>query len=138
MFMHLVWPPITLLLCPTSPHLYQPQNMYMSDKMALQRPYSGPNAVLTPGDKTFLMDIGSHAEHISVDCIKPVFFNPFQPVILTTPPPLGCLSTKQSHPSCSHPSDPSTTSKNQQTMSGPAVQTSSRTGCTIRPSMRYQ
>ena len=31
-------------------------------KGPLQRPYSGPYAVLTPGDKTFLIDIGGRAE----------------------------------------------------------------------------
>ncbi|KAK3763738.1 hypothetical protein RRG08_020537 [Elysia crispata] len=71
---------------------------------------------------------------IAVDRIKPAFFDPFQPVILAKPPPHGCPPAKQSHPSRSHPSD----SSNQQAMSGPAVQTSSRTGRTIRPPMRYQ
>ena len=98
-------------------------------KGPLQRPYSSPYAVLTPGDKTFLIDIGGRAERISVD--------PFQPVILAKPPPRGRPPAKQSHPS-RHPSDSSTASKHQQAMSHPAVQTSSRTGRTIRPPMRYQ
>ena len=51
-------------------------------KGPLQRPYSGPYAVLTPGDKTFLIDIGGRTERISVDRIKPAFFDPFQPVLL--------------------------------------------------------
>ena len=107
-------------------------------KGPLQRPYLGPYAVLTPGDKTFLIDIGGRAERISVDRIKPAFFDPFQPVILANPPPRGRPPAKQSHPSRSHPSDSSTASKHRQAMSRPAVQTSSRTGCTIRPPMRYQ
>ncbi|KAK3775862.1 hypothetical protein RRG08_034111 [Elysia crispata] len=107
-------------------------------KGPLQRLYSGPYAVLTPGDKTFLIDIGGRAERISVDRIKPAFFDPFQPVILAKPPPRGRPPAKQSHPSRSHPSDSSTASKHQQAMSRPAVQTSSRTGRTIRPPMRYQ
>ncbi|KAK3704304.1 hypothetical protein RRG08_035960 [Elysia crispata] len=107
-------------------------------KGPLQKPYSGRYAVLTPGDKTFLIDIGGRAERISVDRIKPAFFDPFQPVILAKRPPPGRPPTKQSHPSRSHPSDSSTTSKHQQAMSRPAVQTSSRTGPTIRSPMRYQ
>ncbi|KAK3792218.1 hypothetical protein RRG08_035975 [Elysia crispata] len=107
-------------------------------KGPLQRPYSDPYAVLTPGDKTFLTDIGGRAERISVDRIKPAFFDPFRPVILAKPPPRGRPPAKQSHPSRSHPSDSSTASKHQQAMSLPAVQTSSRTGRTIRPPMRYK
>ena len=108
----------------------------------LQRPYSGPYAgpyaVLTSGDKTFLIDIGGRAKGISVDRIKPAIFYPFQPAILAKSPPRGRPPAKQSHPSRSHPSDSSTASKHQQAMSRPAVQTSSRTGRTIRPPMRYQ
>ena len=55
-------------------------------KGPLQRPYSGPHAVLTPGDKTFLIDFGGRAERISVGRIKPAFFDPFQPVILAKTP----------------------------------------------------
>ena len=73
-------------------------------KGPLQRPYSGPYAVLTPGDKIFLIDIGGRSERISVDCIKPAFFDPLQPVILAEPPPRGCPPAKRSHPSRSHPS----------------------------------
>ena len=68
-------------------------------KGPLQRPYSGPYAVLTPGDKTFLIDIGGRSERISVDRIKPAFFDPFQPVILAKPPPRGRPPAKQSYPS---------------------------------------
>ncbi|KAK3745739.1 hypothetical protein RRG08_030548 [Elysia crispata] len=93
----------------------------------LQRPYSDPYVGLTPGDKTFLLDIGGRAERISVDRIKPAFFYPFKPVILAKSPPRGRPPAKQNHPSCSHPSDSSTASKHQQAMSRPAVQTSSRT-----------
>ena len=97
-------------------------------KGPLQRPYSGPYAVLTPEDKTFLIDIGGRAERISVDRTKPAFFDPFQPVILAKPPPRGRPPARAiPH---SHPSDSSTASKHQQAMSGPAVQ--------IRPPMRYQ
>ncbi|KAK3712545.1 hypothetical protein RRG08_002874 [Elysia crispata] len=124
-----------------SPSLLAAKHVYVrrdGTKGPLQRPYSGPYAVLTPGDKTFLIDIGGRAERISVDRIKPAFFDPFQPVILAKPPPRGRPPAKQSHPSRSHPSDSSTASKHQQAMSRPAVQTSSRTGRTIRPPMRYQ
>ncbi|KAK3760561.1 hypothetical protein RRG08_022844 [Elysia crispata] len=112
--------------------IYAAKHVYVrrhGTKGPLQRPYSSPYAVLTPGDKTFLIDIGGRAERISVD--------PFQPVILAKPPPRGRPPAKQSHPS-RHPSDSSTASKHQQAMSHPAVQTSSRTGRTIRPPMRYQ
>ena len=124
-----------------SPSLLAAKHVYVrrdGTKRPLQRPYSGPYAVLTPGDKTFLIDIGGRAEQISVDRIKPAFFDPFQPVILAKPPPRGRSPAKQSHSSRSHPSDSSTASKHQQAMSRPAVQTSSRTGRTIRPPMRYQ
>ncbi|KAK3789011.1 hypothetical protein RRG08_036149 [Elysia crispata] len=127
------------LTIPAAKHVYVRRD---GTKGPLQRPYSGPYAgpyaVLTPGDKTFLIDIGGRAERISVDRIKPAFFDPFQPVILAKPPPRGHPPAKQSHPSRSHPSDSSTASKHQQAMSRPAVQTSSRTGRTIRPPMRYQ
>ncbi|KAK3708687.1 hypothetical protein RRG08_010840 [Elysia crispata] len=102
-------------------HIYGRRN---GTKGPLQRPYSGPYAVLTPGDKTFLIDIGSCAERISVDRTKPAFFNPFQPAILSKPPPRGRPPAKQSHPSRSHPSDSNTASKHQQAMSGPAHQIS--------------
>ena len=124
-----------------SPSLLAAKHVYVRrdvTKGPLQRPYSGPYAVLTPGDKTFLIDIGGRAERISVDRIKPAFFDPFQPVILAKPPPSGRPPAKQSHPSRNHPSDSSTASKHQQAMSRPAVQTSSRTDRTIRPPMRYQ
>ena len=121
-----------------SPSLLAAKHVYVrrdGTKRPLQRPYLGPYAVLTPGDKTFLIDIGGRAEQISVDRIKPAFFDPFQPVILAKPPPRGRSPAKQSHSSRSHPSDSSTASKHQQAMSRPAVQTSSRTGRTIRPPM---
>ncbi|KAK3732983.1 hypothetical protein RRG08_002591 [Elysia crispata] len=124
-----------------SPSLLAAKHMYVRQndtKGPLQRPYSSPYAVLTPGDKTFLMDIGDRAERISVDPIKPAFFDPFQPVIVAKPPPRGRPPAKQSHPSRSHPSDSSTASKHQQAMTRPAVQTSSRTGRTIQPPIRYQ
>ena len=41
-----VRPPITLLLCPTCPHLCQPQNMCTSDEMALKGRYRGLIRVL--------------------------------------------------------------------------------------------
>ncbi|KAK3797416.1 hypothetical protein RRG08_035863 [Elysia crispata] len=109
---------------------------YSSAELVYCEPLTIP--VLTPGDKTFLIDIGGRTERISVDRIKPAFFDPFQPVILAKPPPRGRPPAKQSHPSRSHPSDSSTESKHQQAMLRPAVQTSSRTGRTIRPPMRYQ
>ena len=117
-----------------SPSFLAAKHVYIQrhdTKGPLQRPYSGPYAVLTPADKTFLIDIGGRAERISVDRIKPAFFDPFQTVILAKPPPCGRPPAKQSHPSRSYPSDSSTASKHQQAMSGPAVQTSSRTGRTI-------
>ncbi|KAK3759769.1 hypothetical protein RRG08_041727 [Elysia crispata] len=70
-----------------SPSLSAAKHVYVRQdgtKGPLQRPYSGPYAVLTPGDKTFLIDIG----------IKPAFFDPFQPVILAKPPPRGCPSAR--------------------------------------------
>ena len=103
-----------------SPSLLAAKHVYVrrdGTKGPLQRPYSGPYAVLTPGDKTFLIDIGGRSERISVDRIKPAFFDPFQPVILAKPPPRGRPPAKQSHPSRSHPSDSSTASKHQQAMS---------------------
>ncbi|KAK3789715.1 hypothetical protein RRG08_036008 [Elysia crispata] len=121
-----------------SPSLLAAKHVYFrrdGTKGPLQKPYSNPYAVLTPGDKTFLIDIGGRAERISVDRIKPAFFDPFQPVILAKPPPRGRPPAKQSHPSRSHPSDSSTASKHQQAMSRPAVQTSSRTGRTMQPPM---
>ncbi|KAK3757386.1 hypothetical protein RRG08_050088 [Elysia crispata] len=118
------------LTIPAAKHVYVRRD---GTKGPLQRPYLGPYAVLTPGDKTFLIDIGGRAERISVDRIKPAFFDPFQPVILAKPPPRGRPPAKQSHPSRSHPSDSSTASKHQHAMSRPAVQTSSHTGRTIRP-----
>ena len=49
-------------LCPSllaAKHVYIRRD---GTKGPLQRPYSGPYAVLTPGDKTFLIDIGGCAE----------------------------------------------------------------------------
>ena len=71
--MHFVRPPITLLL---SPSLSAAKHVYIyvrrdRTKGPLKRPYSGPYAVLTPGNKTCLTDIGGRAESISVDRIKP-------------------------------------------------------------------
>ena len=119
-----------------SPSLLAAKHVYVrrdGTKGPLQRPYSGPYAVLTSGDKAFLIDFGGRAERILIDCIKPAFFDPSQPVIPAKPPPRGRPPAKQSHPSRSHPSDSSTASKYQQAMSRPAVQTSSRTGRTIGP-----
>ena len=113
-----------------SPSLSAAKHVYIQrdgTKGPLQRPYSDPYAVLTPEDKTFLIDIGGRAERISVDRTKPAFFDPFQPVILAKPPPRG-RPPAGAIPH-SHPSDSSTASKHQQAMSGPAVQ--------IRPPMRY-
>ena len=53
-----------------SPSLLAAKHVYVrrdGTKGPLQRPYSGPYAVLTPGDKTFLIDIDGRAERISVD-----------------------------------------------------------------------
>ena len=64
-----------------SPSLLATKYVYVrgdGTKGPLQRPYSGPYAVLTPGDKTFLIDIGGSAERISVYRIKPTFFDPFR------------------------------------------------------------
>ena len=58
-------------------------------KGLLQRPYTGPYAVLTPGDKTFLLDIGGRTERISVDRLKPAFYDPALPVQVVKPPPRG-------------------------------------------------
>ena len=58
-------------------------------KGPLQRPYTGPYAVLTPGDKTFLLDIGGRTERISVDRLKPAFYDPALPVQVAKPPPRG-------------------------------------------------
>ena len=51
------------------------------------RCYSGAYAILTPGDKTFLIGIGGRAER--------AFFDPFQPVILAKPPPRDRPPAKQ-------------------------------------------
>ncbi|KAK3770375.1 hypothetical protein RRG08_036126 [Elysia crispata] len=48
-----------------SPSLLAAKHVYVrrdGTKGPLQRPYSGPYTVLTPGDKTFLIDIGGRAE----------------------------------------------------------------------------
>ena len=60
-----------------SPSLSAAKHVYVrrdGTNSPLQRPYSGPHTVLTPGYKTFLIYIGIHAECISVDRIKPAFF----------------------------------------------------------------
>ena len=64
-------------------------------KGSLQRPNTGPYAVLTPGDKTFLLDIGGHTERISVDRLKPAFYDPALPVQVAKPPPRGRPPAKQ-------------------------------------------
>ena len=58
-------------------------------KGPLQRPKTGPYAVLTPGDKTFPLDIGGRTERISVDRLKPAFYDPALPVQVAKPPPRG-------------------------------------------------
>ena len=68
-------------------------------KGSLQRPNTGPYAVLTPGDKTFLLDIGGHTERISVDRLKPAFYYPALPVQVAKPPPRGRPPAKQRRPS---------------------------------------
>ena len=68
------------------------KNVYVrrdGTKGPLQRPYTGPYAVLTPGDKTFLLDIGGCTERISVDRLKPAFYDPALPVQVAKPPPRG-------------------------------------------------
>ena len=75
-----------------SPSLSAAKHVYIQrdgTKGPLQRPYSGPYAVLTTEDKTFLINIDGRAERISVDRTKPAFFDLFQPVILAKPPPRG-------------------------------------------------
>lgn len=42
----------------------------------LQPPYSGPFRVLHRGDKSFLLDLGSRADRVSVDRLKPAYLAP--------------------------------------------------------------
>ncbi|KAK3705856.1 hypothetical protein RRG08_058937 [Elysia crispata] len=59
-----------------SPSLLAAKHVYVrrdGTKGPLQRPYSGPYAVLTPGDKTFLIDIGGRAERICRTHLASVF-----------------------------------------------------------------
>ena len=84
------------------PSLMTAKNVYVrrdGTKGPLQRPYTGPYAVLTPGDKTFLLDIGGRTERISVDRLKPAFYHPALPVQVAKPPPRGRPPTKQRRPS---------------------------------------
>ncbi|KAK3759577.1 hypothetical protein RRG08_055106, partial [Elysia crispata] len=114
------------------------QKNYLGLRTTSKEDLDDSSAELLYGEPLTIPDIGARSERTSVDRIKPAFFDPFQPVILAKPPPRGRPPAKQSHPSRSHPSDSSTESKHQQAMLRPAVQTSSRTGRTIRPPMRYQ
>ena len=112
-------------------------------KGTLQRPYTGPYAVLTPGDKTFLLDIGGRTERISVDRLKPAFYDPALSVQVAKPPPRGRPTAKQrpsagsslQGPSASPSSGASSGSCRDE--GGPTVQTS-RAGRTTRSPLRYQ
>ena len=68
-------------------------------KGPLQIPYTGPYAVLTPGDKTFLLDIGGRTERITVDRLKPAFYDPAPLVQVAKPPPRGRPPAKHRRPS---------------------------------------
>ena len=113
-------------------------------KGPLQRPYTGPYAVLTPGDKTFLLDIGGRTKRISVDRLKPAFYDPALPVQVAKPPPRGRPPAKQRRPSGGSSLQGPSASPSRGASSGscrdeggPTVQTS-RAGRTIRRPLRYQ
>ncbi|KAK3783190.1 hypothetical protein RRG08_046983 [Elysia crispata] len=82
-----------------------PKEDYSSAELVCGEPLTLPEALsrsLRSSDsrgQSFLIDIGGRTERISVNRIKPAFFDPFQPVILAKPPPRGCPPAKQSHPS---------------------------------------
>ena len=51
----------------------------------LQCIYKGPFKVITPGTKTFWLDISGHSEMISVDHLKPAHLGLVHPVTLAVP-----------------------------------------------------
>jgi hypothetical protein len=55
----------------------------------LQRPYEGPFKVITPGAKTFQLDVGGRTEVISIDRLKPAHLDLDQPVTVALPRPRG-------------------------------------------------
>ena len=58
-------------------------------RLPLQRPYDGPYRVLTPGDKTFTVQVGTREETISVDRLKPAHVDQDVPVQVAIPPRRG-------------------------------------------------
>ena len=55
----------------------------------LQRPYEGPFKVLSPGDKTFVIDRGGKQEVVTVDRLKPAHVDIDNPVKVAVPRPRG-------------------------------------------------
>lgn len=55
----------------------------------LQRPYTGPFRVITPGPKTFRVMVGGREEVISTDRLKPAHADLSQPVPIAQPPRRG-------------------------------------------------
>lgn len=64
----------------------------------LQRPYVGPYKVISPGDKTFLVDIGGRSERISIDRLKPARVDTSEPVTVAQPPRRGRPPSKHNVP----------------------------------------
>ena len=90
------------------------------------------------------MDIGGRTEHISVDRLKPAFYDPALPVQVAKPPPRGRPPAKQRRPSGGSSLQGPSASPSRGASSGscrdeggPTVQTS-RAGRTIRRPLRYQ
>lgn len=87
---------------PTHHHGYHQTNLPQNLKSAkyvyirvdshrgpLQKPYTGPYAVIAPGEKHFLIDVGGKSERISIDRLKAAVVDSTQPVSLATPPRRG-------------------------------------------------
>ena len=77
------------LSTPTTPHCLENASFVFirrdCHRGPLQRPYDGPYRVITPGPKTFRVEVGLREEVISVDRLKPAHVDLTQPVSVAQP-----------------------------------------------------
>lgn len=82
-------------------------------KSVWQHPYEGPFKVISPGQKTFIIDRGGKADSVSIDRLKPAHLDLHQPVPAVAPKPRGRpKSSLKSKPSpTTQPSAPDNSSR---------------------------
>ena len=99
-----------LVPIPTTQHIQQTKFVFIrrdAHKTPLQRPYEGPFKVITPGIKTFTVDVGGRSTTVSVDRLKVAHINPDEPAQLAEPKRRGRPRNTLSDQLDKHTTDPS-------------------------------